>query len=164
VIKSDFSELKVKVWDIDKSLAPQLANAIMEKLNAIHQSLQNESNVTALNNLKAGREKITFETDSLTNSLQYDSANALLRSTIITTENIRARTMRRNIMLEQLVQYEKLISQYQLMVDSKTRVYLVVQGIGWPDKGNCFTDTLVLSLVFSLLLALLLEKRKAVQR
>jgi capsular polysaccharide biosynthesis protein len=170
VIKSDYSELKVKVWDRDKSLTPQLANAIMEKLNAIHQSLQNESNVTVLNNLKASREKITFETDSLTNSLQYDSANALLRSTIITTENIKARTMRRNIMLEQLVQYEKLISQYQLMVDSKTRVLIVVEKArvsSWPDKPKkllLLTATFVLSLLFSLLLALLLEKRKAVQR
>lgn len=170
VIKSDYNELKVKVWDRDKNLAPQLANAIMEKLNAIHQSLQNESNVTILNNLKASREKITFEADSLTNSLQYDSANSLLRSTIITAENIRARTMRRNIMLEQLVQYEKLISQYQLMVDSKTRVLIVVEKArvsSWPDKPKkllLLTATFVLSLLFSLLLALLLEKRKAVQR
>jgi hypothetical protein len=78
VIKSDFSELKVKVWDTDKKLAPQLANALMEKLNAIHQSVQNETNVAVLNNLKASREKITFEIDSLTNSRNMHMITALL--------------------------------------------------------------------------------------
>ncbi len=166
VIKSDYSELKVKVWDKDKNMAPQLANAILEKLNAIHQSLQNESNVTVLSNLKAAREKIAFETDSLTNSLQYDSANALLRSTIITTENIRARTMRRNVMLEQLVQYEKLISQYQLMADSKTRVLIVVEKArvsNWPDKPKkllLLTATFVLSLYFLFCLLYCWRKEK----
>jgi uncharacterized protein involved in exopolysaccharide biosynthesis len=170
VIKSDFSELKVKVWDTDKNLAPQLADAILEKLNAIHQSLQKESNVAILNNLKNSREKIIFEIDSLTNSLQYDSANAMLRSTIITTENKRARTIRRNIMLEQLEQFEKLIGQYQLMVDSKTLVLIVVEkarASNWPDKPKkllLLVATFVLSFLFALLLALLLEKRKAARQ
>ena len=40
VIKSDYGELKVKVWDVDRDLAPRLANDIVEKLQQIHQDIQ----------------------------------------------------------------------------------------------------------------------------
>ena len=33
VMKSEYGELKVKVWDTDKNLAPQLANAVMDNYN-----------------------------------------------------------------------------------------------------------------------------------
>jgi hypothetical protein len=79
VIKSDFSELKVKVWDTDKNLAPQLANAIINKLQSIHQDLQNSNNVSSLKNLQSGKEKIQTQIDSINNFLQHadiTSANA----------------------------------------------------------------------------------------
>src|SRR4030095_1414438 len=44
VIKSDYGELKVKVWDVDRDLAAMLANAIMEKLQRIHQDFQTVNN------------------------------------------------------------------------------------------------------------------------
>ena len=43
-MRSEYGELKIKVWDTDKNLAPQLANAILDKLNSIHQSLQAANN------------------------------------------------------------------------------------------------------------------------
>ncbi len=166
VMKSEYGELKVKVWDTDKNLAPQLANAVMDKLNSIHQSVQNENNIAVLNNLQSSRQKIITEVDSLTNSLQYDSANALIRSTIITIENKRTRTIRRNTLLGQLEEYEKLISQYQLMADSKTPVLNIVEKARAsvkPDKPKriqILVATAVLSFLFALLAALVMERRK----
>jgi uncharacterized protein involved in exopolysaccharide biosynthesis len=57
VSKSGYGELKVKVWDTDPNLAPQLANAITEQLNLIHQELQNENNKAILNKLRSVLEK-----------------------------------------------------------------------------------------------------------
>ena len=58
VMKSEYGELKVKTWDTDKNLAPQLANAIMEKLKAIHQDLQNAGNLATLQGLISRKEKL----------------------------------------------------------------------------------------------------------
>jgi len=165
VMKSEFGELKVKVWDTDKNLAPQLANAVMDKLNSIHQSVQNENNIAVLNNLLSSRKKIIADIDSLTNSLQYDSANALLRSTLVSTENTRTRTIRRNTLLGQLEEYEKLIIQYQLMADSKTPVLNIVEKArasvkpDKPKKIQILVATAVLSFLFALLAALVTERK-----
>ena len=59
IIKSDYGELKVKVWDTDKNLAPQLANSLMEQLDQIHQGLQNENNRITLSSLQLRKEEIT---------------------------------------------------------------------------------------------------------
>lgn len=166
VYKSEYGNLKVKVWDTDKNLAAQLANAVMETLNNIQTGAQNENNIAALNNLKANRHKLSIEADSLTASLNYDSANGLKISRIVTNEEKRSKTTRRNIILEQLIQYEKLINQYQLMADSKTSALIVIEkakASNWPDKPKTLQmiiATAVLSFLFGLLAALYLESRK----
>ena len=143
VMKSEYGELKVKVWDTDKNLAPQLANAIMEKLQAIHQNLQSAGNKAILEGLEKGHEKL---------KQQFDSA-------AITTE-------RKTSLTQQLQQYEKLIGEYQLMVDSKPPVLIVVEpakASGWPDRPKrtqIIIATAVLSLIFAFFAALLMEGRK----
>ncbi|HEX2627680.1 MAG TPA: hypothetical protein VHM26_01670 [Chitinophagaceae bacterium] len=46
--KSEYGELKVKVWDKDKNIAPQLANALLDKLQEIHSDLLNTNNKALL--------------------------------------------------------------------------------------------------------------------
>jgi uncharacterized protein involved in exopolysaccharide biosynthesis len=153
VIKSDFSELKVKVWDTDRDLAPLLANAILEKLQSIHQDLQNSNNIASLKSLQTGRQKIQAQIDSIDNSADQKS---------IAPQN----ALRKLALSEQLQQYEKLVGQYQLMVDSKPPVLIVVEkarAASWPDKPKklpLLAGTFVLTFLFSLVLALVLEKRK----
>lgn len=101
VTKSDYGELKVKVWDTDKNLAPELANAILDQLNTIHRELQNESNKYILNNLLAKRNAQRSFVDSVFTTGHAQAANA--------------------------DQYQQLIFQYQLMVDTKPSVLLVVE-------------------------------------
>jgi capsular polysaccharide biosynthesis protein len=154
VSKSDFGELKVKVWDTDKNLAPKLADAIMRNLQSIHQDIHNSNNVAILASLKEGKDKLHAQLQKLTtNSAVSGPSNS---------EWV--------VLTEQVQQYEKLIGQYQLMADSKSPVLIVVEkarASSWPDKPKkvlWLTATFVLSLVFALLLALLFEKRKPVQR
>jgi len=141
VMKSEYGELKVKTWDTDKDLAPQLANAIMDKLQAIHQNLQSAGNEATLKGLMAGREKLQRQSDS-------------------------ASVDKKNILQSQVQDYDKLIGQYQLMVDSKPPVLITVENAkpsNWPDRPKrlqIMIATAVLSLLFALLAALILERRK----
>jgi len=146
VMKSEYGELKVKVWDTDKDLAPQLANAIMEQLQAMHRDLQSAGNETALAGLKKGKEKLALQMDSLAGAPEKK-------------EQLR----------KQAEQYEMLIGEYQLMVDSKPLSLVVVEkakAAEWPDKPKrmqIMVATAVLSLLFALLAALVMERRKNVQ-
>lgn len=149
IIKSDYGELKIKVWDTDKNLAAELANALMVKLNTIHQDIQNESNRITLGSLKNGKEKLQRQIDSIKNTASQDELARQLSG--------------------QLQQYETLISEYQLMLDTKSPVLVVVENAraaGWPDKPKrllILVATGFLSFLFALLLALLFERKKKYQ-
>ena len=147
VMKSEYGELKVKVWDTDKNLSPQLANAIMEKLNSIHAELQSAGNRATLNGLLNGKIKIQLQLDSI-------------------SRNTDQLTERKKSLQDQTLKYEKLISEYQMMVDSKPPVLIVVEEAkpsNWPDRPKriqILMATAVLSFLFALLAALVFERRK----
>jgi len=146
-MKSAYGELKVKVWDTDKNLAPQLANAIMDRLGAIHTELQSAGNEATLKGIRSGKKKIQGQLDSITGT-----AEPLME--------------RRKSLEEQVRQYDKLISEYQLMVDSKPPVLIVVENAkptNWPDRPRrmqIMIAAAVLSFLFALLAALVSERRK----
>ncbi len=154
VIKSEYGELKIKVWDTDKNLAPQLANALMEKIKIIHQDLQSANNQASLVSLQSAEKKINARIDSMD------------RMTGLTKNGSEENTTRRKTSADQLQQYEKLINEYQLMVDSKPPALVVVEKARpsvWPDKPRglrIMIATGFLSLLFAMLLALVLERRK----
>jgi hypothetical protein len=75
VMKSEYGELKVKVWDTDKNLAPQLANAIMDVLQAIHTNLQGIGIEATLKSLIQAKEKLIKQTDSTSLSADQKVAN-----------------------------------------------------------------------------------------
>jgi len=140
VFKSDYGELKVKVWDTDKELAPQLANAIMNQLQLMHQNLQAAGNVATLSALRKARvRELTKE------QMASDSAGAWVPAS---------------------QQYDQLINEYQVMVDTKPAVLIIVENAKvseWPDKPKrvqVLAVTALVSLLFALLLALVLERRK----
>jgi uncharacterized protein involved in exopolysaccharide biosynthesis len=147
ISKSEFGELKVKVWDTDKNLAAQLANAIMEVLNSIHQGLQNATNLVTLQNLKSQQDSLLQEPDSLTRGPQFDM-------------------IRRQARLDQLTKYEKLINEYSTIINTNPRVLIVVdkaKPAERPDKPKrklALVATGFLALLFGLFVALILERRK----
>ncbi len=160
VTRSDFSELKVKVWDADKTFAPQMANAITEKLQTIHQDIQNSNNISLIKKLESGAEKLQADIDS------FDFRKMIADS----WGPSEAQEATRKAKGEQVQQYEKLINQYQLLVDSKQPVLIIIDKArvaDWPDKPKklpILLATLVLSILFSLCIALLLEKRKVMKQ
>jgi len=158
VTKSEYNELLVQVWDTDKNLAPQLANALMEKLAAIHQDLLNQSNQTIIKSLGEGQQKLQTSMDSIRTFLQH--AN-------ITPSQAQQYNDKLTVLQQQLSQYEKLKTEYQLMIDTKPAALLVVdkaRASDQPDKPKkllILLATAVLSFLFAAWLALILERRKA---
>jgi hypothetical protein len=154
VFRSEYGELKIKVWDTDKNLAPQLANAILDKLNSIHQSVAAISNEKVLESLKEGKQKLKRSLDAIT--------LIPMRSTLELKDTFGNPA----VYMTQLTEYDKLITEYQLTLDTNPSVLVVVekarasQTPDKPQRVRLLIATLVISFLFSLLLALYLERRK----
>jgi uncharacterized protein involved in exopolysaccharide biosynthesis len=155
VIKSDYGELKVKVWDTDPSWAANLANAIMRKLQQIHQDVQTTNNATMLDRINTEYNQKKGEYQMLADSLQHvDQGKAELLN------------VRKASLLQQLVEYEKLLDQYKLMVGARPQALIVVENATpalKPDKPRrllVIIGAAVLSIFFGLMAALLLERRR----
>jgi uncharacterized protein involved in exopolysaccharide biosynthesis len=129
VMKSEYGSLKVKVWDTDKNLAPQLANAILGFLQSTHTNLKNATNQTILRSLKEALQKDTLSAD-------------------------------------QKAKYDKLVNEYQLMISSQAPALLIVENAkaaicpDRPPRLRIMVSTVILSLLFGLLAALVMERRK----
>jgi uncharacterized protein involved in exopolysaccharide biosynthesis len=156
VMKSEYGELQVKVWDTDKDLAPQLANAIMTKLESIHNALENENNQQTLQSLQLAIKKIQTDIDSIN----------LLHNAVLTEQAEESYSIRRKVLLNQLEEYQKLAGEYQLLTNTGPKVLLVVEKArpatrpDKPDWIRTIVATAVLSLIFALLAALIMEKGK----
>jgi hypothetical protein len=133
----------------------------MDKLQSIHQDIQNSNNISLIKSLQAGKEKILSSIDSINSHPEKAVGNESLSN---------SNNIRKTALYTQVEQYEKLINEYQLLVDNKTPVLIIVDKArvtDWPDAPKripVLTATLVLSLLFSLLVILLIEKRKSTQQ
>jgi len=151
VNKSDYGELKVKVWYGDKQRAADMANGIMDKLQQIQQDVQTTNNATMLEKIKSELSIKQTEFQKL-----VDSSNA-------TSQLVLAK---RISVMEQIQQYEKLQNQYQLMVNARPQALIIVERASpaiWPDKPKpklAIIAAAILSLFFGLFAALVLERRR----
>jgi uncharacterized protein involved in exopolysaccharide biosynthesis len=158
ITKSEYGELLVQVWNSDKTLAPQLANALMEKLSAIHQDLLNKSNQTIIKSLQDGKQKLQASIDSI--------HLFLMKATMLPSQ-AQSYNDRLTVLQQQLMQYEKLETEYQLMVDTRPPALLIVDKArvsDRPDKPKrllILLATALLGFLFATWLALLLERRKS---
>ena len=141
VAKDEFGQLKIRVWDLDPNFAATLAHGLYERLQALHQYLQNQSNEMVLAKLK--------ESERM---LSNDSTTASPFNT--------------EWEMEQKKQYQKLIAEYNMMISTKPQVLLLVEDARPDVKPDRPKFWLVLSvavfgaLMFGILLALFLESRK----
>jgi len=157
VVKSDYGELKVKVWDVDRDLAPALANAIMEQLQQIHQEIQTINNSMMLSKINEEYLKKKVDYEKLNDSLQ--NAGNTLQIDLLTAQ--------KSSLLLQIQEYEKLQNQYKLMVEAKPQPLIIVEKAtpavapDEPKPVQAIVAAAVLSLFFGLLTALILDKRKS---
>jgi uncharacterized protein involved in exopolysaccharide biosynthesis len=112
--KSEWGELKIKVWDEDRNRAAQIANALLERLGSLHQELQNRSNQLVLQTLK-DRHRLLQQTDTAGN----------------------VKTIRSVAQAGKLQEYENLVAEYSLMVAANPPALLVVE----PARPPLYADT-----------------------
>lgn len=168
--RSAYGELKIKVWDKNALQAAQLANAIAEKLNNIHEHVFVTNNAKVLAQLQSiyTRKKMTL--DSLHSTLTKYSSGTNLH--IDSMQNLSANGSTRNSILaglttlqEQLREYEKIISQYELALNTTIQPLIVVEYARptlHADKPNVLQTVLFTfgaSLAFSILLAVFADSR-----
>ena len=132
VIKSGNGELKVSVWDTDKDLAPQLANAIMAQLQTIHTEARNAGNEHMIQRLK-------------------QSLDSVMSSDSLKPEGSKANE-------EKITALRKLISEYELISEAKTPALVIIENARAafrPDKPKCL-QIWIAAFLFSFLLSVLL--------
>lgn len=140
--RTEYGELQVRVWDVDRNMAAALANSIMQQLQQLHQQLQSNSNALVLQKLK--------------------ETYAVLKA----ADTVSAAPMPAAVQQTQAAEYERLIAQYNLMVNTNPPVLLVVERARpalTADKPYLWPTlllTLFAALLFSLLAALFLESSK----
>jgi hypothetical protein len=150
IARSAFGELKVKVWDEDRNLAASLANFLMARLQSIHQHMQNETSLVILERMRA---------DYAAKQQQFTNFND-------STSNPQVRNARHDALLSQIGEYEKMISEYQLAINTNPPVLLTVEPARaslWADKPRTFQTmafTIVVALGLTFLVALYMESRK----
>jgi capsular polysaccharide biosynthesis protein len=155
ITKTEYGQLKIKVWDKSPAVAVALANALFNQLHAIHRSLQNQSNALIAEKIKEDFQSFEQQYQQVSDSLTKASgANAdILR-------------VRKEAQLAQLQQYEKLLSEYSLMVKADPPVLMVVEApqpamrADRPKKWETLAFVLAASLLFSFLLSLFLETKQ----
>jgi len=168
--RSAYGELKIKVWDKNALRAAQLANAIAEELNNIHQHVFVTNNAKVLAQLQSIYTRKRMTLDSLHSTLaKYSSGNNLH---VDSMRNVLANSSSQNSILagftklqEQIREYEKIISQYELALSTTIQPLIVVEYARpalYADKPNVLQIVLFTfgaALVFSILLAVFADSR-----
>jgi uncharacterized protein involved in exopolysaccharide biosynthesis len=155
IARSAYGELKIKVWDKDREMAAAIANFMMNRMQEIHQQLQVRNNGAILERIRqdqvAKQEQFRIASDSLT-SLQRADAEIM--------------NARKVSLMQQLVQYDQLIDQYQLAINTNAPVLLTVEPARaslWHDKPRTLQNILfsiAAAFALTLLMALFMESRK----
>src|SRR6266508_301439 len=99
VIKTDYGQLQVKVWDVDRSLAADMANAIIEKLQKIHQDVQTAKHAKMFLRLSDEYAEKTRDYQKLLDSLQRTNTAAI--TDLLNVQKVS--------LLQQMQEYEKLL-------------------------------------------------------
>jgi len=158
VMKSEYGELKVKVWDVEKDVAANVANAIMEKLQQMHQDIQMANNSVMLSKINEEYLKKKIDYEKLVDSLHAGEASV--------TDLL---AIQKSSLLQQIQEYEKLLNQYKLMIDARPQALVIIERAtpavapDQPRPLQAIIGATVLSFFFGVLTALALNKRKQQQ-
>lgn len=160
VIKSDYGELKVKIWHHSPGMAAKLSVAFMQQLQKMHQQVQLVNNKRILQNIELSYQEKLKELSALESGRDLKPADSLLNNSSA------VKLLRTNALVQQLSEYEKLMNQYNLVISTEPEVLVVVENAAVPvkhDRPDYFIiilATIICSFVFAFLVVLALEKRR----
>lgn len=146
--KNEFGHIKVNVWDTDKQLAAAIANTIVKRVN--------EKSVVAVNSMKVEiLQKLQRDFNAQKDSLSETE-------TALQTSSGSFLTARREGLIQQLNEKEKLIEQFNTSVNNVSALFTIEEALPAfkKDKPKVLAGILmaaVVSFVFSVFLLLLME-------
>jgi capsular polysaccharide biosynthesis protein len=152
--RSAYGELKIKVWDKDNVMAAKMANSLLQKIQQLHQRLQNENSILILQRLKQD-----YTSKQQEYKLLSDSASGF------TGAAAELWNAKKTAMLLQVQEYEKLIGEYQITINSNPQVLLTVETARpslWPDKPKTLPTMLIAAFAafaIAFVIALFIESR-----
>jgi capsular polysaccharide biosynthesis protein len=169
ISRTGYGELKIKVWDKNNEMAATLANALMQTINGIHERLQTENNRMILQKLKeVYAQKLAGQNKGDDQVIQFRSANGFVTDTIAPAlQPFNDATLDGTELSEERKQYAGLINQYEMALKTTPKVLLVVEQARpshWHDRPKTSQNVVLAflaSLLFSFLLAVFVESRKA---
>lgn len=156
IARSGYGELKVKVWDEDRQLAASIANTLIGQIQELHQHLQQQGNMLALQKLQEDERQKKEEYKNLSDSLPDLSGKHFDELALV----------HQSALLDRIRQDEDLIDQYRLAINTNPQALLTVENARpalWPDKPKVLPTVLFAlggAFLFSFLVALFLESRK----
>ena len=157
ISRTEYGELKIKVWDKDASMAASIANSLFKNLQEIHQNLQTRASKIILERLynsydSLRRRPATLEATNYDTSSTLENRNQLIEAASVNTEYIS--------------QHTKLINEYRMFVNLNPPTLLLVEtasASGKPDKPlipEIIIVTFFTAFLLSVLIAVFLESRK----
>lgn len=171
--RSAYGELKIQVWDGDAELAANVANALLDALNELHQQVQTVNNKRVLENLKKGLAQKQAQLDSIHADVRNYGGPSVNppNDTLLNRQRKQIYSLpSTQLMQEQIAQYQKLISEYELAVGTMPQALIAVERARpslFPDKPKVLQTVLLAfgaSLLFSFLLAAYTENRRQHQK
>ena len=123
-------------------MAAKMANEIMSQLQNMYQQIQSSGNIAILDGLLAKKKEMLNKVDSL--NLAPDESSK-----------------------PQMLQYDKLINEYQLMVENKPPALIIIENArpaqyyDQPKILLTLVVTSVLSFLFALLAVVIIDRKKS---
>ena len=119
--KTAYGQLRIRAWDENAQTAANIANMLMRQMDELHLNLQQQNSRLALQQLQTGIKNLDARLQ------QADSTSGV------------ALRVRRESLLVQLAEYEKLAGEYELVVQTRSPVLLIAEPARpavWPDKPD----------------------------
>ena len=141
IIKTENGELRVGIWDKDKAMAADIANAILYKVESISRDIMLQSNMSTLNALRKGQSP--HHPDSLSSNPPGSSLS--------TTD----------------LSFAKEIREIEISMEAAPPIFITLEKAspsfepGKPGIWLIITTVFLLSILFSIIVALVAERSKS---
>lgn len=142
--RTDEKQIKIDVWDTNKQMAIDMANAIAAIAQRMNQEIINKSNISALQRLeKTYKQK---ETELLNSDSLFPESRLAITS--------------------EMGQLHKLMLQYNVAITDQSETLMIIESASYvynadrPKKTQIIFTSFIASLAFSILLVLILNRKK----
>jgi uncharacterized protein involved in exopolysaccharide biosynthesis len=155
--KTDLSQLKISVWHKDNRTAAAIANRIVKFVQEMEEGFWKNNYQSTLENLQASLTKMENDVKVISDSIKIQTANS---AKAILLNN------KREVLLQQLQQYQKTADEYRLASNNKTPVLYILEDAvpaakaEKPKKLEILFLTAIASLCFGVFATLAYSRNK----